>query len=127
MKTINTPEGKRNIPDWAEKGCMCVKNHRPMYVHTYPFALYNGAELWLCPNTYHQATTLLKIYQKLNGPPATPILCDFGYFPRGLIEMYWYQVLEAQDEYESYEAWKADQVVDDGSTDYFEEVKKHNV
>lgn len=96
-----------------------------MYVHPYPFAMYDGIELWLCPNTFHQANLLLKLYKQLNGPPDAETLRSFGFFPRGLVELYWQQVMEAQDEFESYEAWKAAQpVFDDGSTDYFDQVRE---
>lgn len=103
-RTIKTPSGPRLIPDWAQ--CYCVKQHRPKYIYPYPFALPSGDELWLCPNTYHQVTTLLGMYTTLDGPPKPSALMEFNYFPRNLIKMYWEQVMHAREDEASFEAWK---------------------
>lgn len=103
--TIQTPEGPRLLPDWAK--CHCVTRHSPNYIHPYPFALPDGTELWLCPNTFHQANTLLKLYTSLDGPPAKMVNVKFNYFVRSLLTYYWQQVLEARASEEEYEAWKA--------------------
>lgn len=107
MKTrIQTPDGPRTIPDWAE--CHCVTTHRPNYIHPYPFALPDGTELWLCPNTYHQATTLLNLYKQLDGPPkAHRVGPQFNYFVRSLLTLYWNQVLEARANEKAFKEWQA--------------------
>lgn len=121
--TINTPSGPRNIPDWAQ--CHCVSRHSPNYIHPYPFALPSGDELWLCPNTYHQATTLLAIYKKQDGPPAKREAIKFNYFVRSLIKLYWQQVMDEQVDIEAYLAWKESQRdEDDDDWGLFEAVKK---
>lgn len=102
--TVKTPEGLRVIPDWAR--CYCVSDHRPAYIHPYPFALPSGDELWLCPNTYHQATSLLNMYTSLDGPPALSAARSFNYFVRSLITMYWQQVLQAREDEQAFEVWK---------------------
>lgn len=102
--TIQTPDGPRLLPDWA--ACHCVSRHSPSYIHPYPFALPNGTELWLCPNTYHQANTLLKLYTGLDGPPEKRVCAKFNYFVRSLITYYWEQVLDARQSELEYEAWK---------------------
>lgn len=103
--TIQSPDGPRLLPDWAK--CHCVTRHSPNYIHPYPFALPNGIEMWLCPNTFHQANTLLKLYNSLDGPPAKTVCVKFNYFVRSLLTYYWQQVLEARASEEEYEAWKA--------------------
>lgn len=121
--TIQTPRGSRAIPDWAK--CHCVTRHSPNYIHPYPFALPSGDELWLCPNTYHQATTLLNIYTKLDGPPQPRIMGTFNYFVRSLMKLYWQQVLEDQQDIEAYLAWKESQKEDEEDDwGLFEAVKK---
>ena len=119
--TINTPSGPRVIPDWA--ACHCVSKHRPHYIHPYPFALPNGDELWLCPNTYHQTTTLLGLYKSLDGPPAGRTLAKFNYFVRSLITLYWQQVLEEQADAQAFEAWK-NSLKDEDDMDLFEDIKR---
>lgn len=106
--TVQTPDGPRLVPHWAK--CHCVTRHSPNYIHPYPFALPNGIELWLCPNTFHQANTLLKLYSSLDGPPEGRVAVKFNYFVRSLITYYWQLVLEARASDEEYEAWKASQV-----------------
>lgn len=86
MMKIKTPEGDRIIPVWAK--CYCVTRHTPTYIHPYPFALPDGRELWLCPNTFHQATTLRNIYTSLNGPPKG-LYNQYSSFVRQLVKMYW--------------------------------------
>lgn len=86
---IKTPAGDRIIPDWAT--CYCVTRHTPTYTHPYPFSLPNGRELWLCPNTFHQATTLRAIYENLNGPPRDSR--TYSSFVRQLVKMSWQQTL----------------------------------
>lgn len=99
--TINTPEGPRLIPEWAK--CHCVTRHSPNYIHPYPFALPDGTELWLCPNTYHQANTLLKLYKSLDGPPIAATTVKFNYFVRSLLTYYWQQELEARADLEEFQ------------------------
>lgn len=99
--TIQTPEGPRTVPDWAT--CYCVSNHRPHYIHPYPYALPSGDELWLCPNTFHQANTLLNLYMNLDGPPKGTTLVKFNYFVRSLITMHWQQLMEMKGDEE---AWR---------------------
>lgn len=118
-KIIQTPDGPRSVPDWAK--CYCVTRHSPQYIHPYPFALPSGDELWLCPNTYHQARTLLSLYQKYDGPPRSA--WTFNYFVRSLITMYWSQVLDEREDQAAYEAWKAE-YVSKGYMEMFDEVKK---
>lgn len=67
-RVIQTPNGPRGIPDWAK--CYCVSRHMPIYLHPLPWELPDGTEMWLCPNTHHQVTTLWKMYEKVDGPPA---------------------------------------------------------
>lgn len=88
MIRITTSEGARIVPEWAK--CYCVARHTPTYIHPYPFALPDGREIWLCPNTYHQATTLRGIYLKLNGPPKGQ-LREYSSFVKRLLKMYWQQ------------------------------------
>jgi hypothetical protein len=90
-------------------------------VHPYPFALPSGEELWLCPNTFHQANTLLELYKKFDGPPRSAY--TFNYFVRSLITLYWSQVLEEQEDEAEYQAWKAD-TDERGYPALFETVKK---
>lgn len=113
---VQTPDGPRLVPHWAK--CHCVSRHSPNYIHPYPFALPSGVELWLCPNTYHQANTLLKLYTSLDGPPAKNVAIKFNYFVRSLLTYYWQQVLEARASDEDYEAWKASQVVEEEDYEY---------
>lgn len=87
--TIQTPSGPRQIPDWA--ACHCVSRHTPSYAHPMPFVLPDSTEMWLCPNTHHQATTLLKVYRDLNGPPDFKTQLNFTVFVRGLIKLFWQQ------------------------------------
>lgn len=122
--TIQTPTGPRSVPDWAK--CHCVSRHSPNYIHPYPFALPSGDELWLCPNTYHQATTLLTIYKKQDGPPVPREFVRFNYFVRQLIKLYWQQILEEQVGIEAYEAWKLS-LVDEDDWGLFEAVKRVDV
>ena len=119
--TINTPSGPRVIPDWAK--CHCVSKHRPAYIHPYPFALPDGDELWLCPNTYHQVTTLLNMYKALDGPPKPMTAAKFNYFVRQLITMYWTQVLIQRQDEGNFQAWK-DSLRDDDDMDLFEDIKR---
>ena len=121
--TIQTPNGSRAVPDWAK--CHCVSRHSPNYIHPYPFALPSGDELWLCPNTYHQATTLLNIYKKLDGPPTKMEAIKFNYFVRQLIKLYWQQVLNEQQDIQAYTVWK-NSLRDDEEDDWglFEVIKK---
>lgn len=109
--TIQTKQGPRTIPDWAK--CYCVTRHTPNYIHPYPFALPNGEELWLCPNTYHQATTLKSLYEKLNAPPTGVEHAKFNYFVRALMRMYWQQVLENRQDEDSYSEWVSSQKQDE--------------
>ncbi len=104
--TIQTPDGPRQIPDWAN--CYCVSDHRPNFIHPYPFALPNGDELWLCPNTLHQAKTLLNLYVQLDGPPNGITAAKFNYFVRQLITLYWQQVMEFREDEAEFEQWKAE-------------------
>ncbi len=122
--TIQTPDGPRTVPDWAK--CHCVTRHSPNYIHPYPFALPSGDELWLCPNTYHQAKTLLGIYRKLDGPPTGVAHARFNYFVRSLIKFYWQQVMQDQASLESYADWKASQQDKDDWSNWglFEVIKK---
>ncbi len=122
--TIQTPNGSRAVPDWAK--CHCVSRHSPNYIHPYPFALPSGDELWLCPNTYHQAMTLLSMYKKLDGPPARRDVCKFNYFVRQLIKLYWQQILEEQVGIEAYNNWKKS-LVEEDDWGLFEAVKKVDV
>lgn len=119
--TIKTPKGVRVIPDWAK--CHCVSKHRPAYIHPYPFALPSGDELWLCPNTYHQATTLLNMYTSLDGPPKPLTVVKFNYFVRELITLYWQQILAHREDEFAFAAWKNSQR-DEDDLDLFEDIKR---
>lgn len=105
MKTvINTPKGPRTLPEWAK--CHCVSRHTPVYIHPLPFALPSGEELWLCPNTFSQANTLLGLYTKLSGPPSADTLVQFSQFTRSLIRLYWNQLMKQTQDMESFNEWK---------------------
>lgn len=119
--TVKTPSGPRVVPDWAM--CYCVSKHRPAYIHPYPFALPNGDELWLCPNTYHQATTLLGMYVSLDGRPKPLTLVKFNYFVRELITMYWHQALAQREDAQAFEAWKSS-MRDEDDMDLFDSIKR---
>ncbi len=122
---INTPDGPRTVPEWAF--CHCVTTHRPRYLHPYPFALPSGDELWLCPASYHQATTLLNMYLSLDGPPSTEALGSFNYFPRNLIKLCWQQIMEQRNDTEAFEEWKNSLKKDDDDDAYvglFEDIKR---
>lgn len=87
---IRTPDGyERTVPEWSK--CYCVTRHTPMYIHPYPYAFPDGREIWLCPNTFHQANTLWKIYNQLGGPPTGMTIIQYTSFVRQLIKLSWEQ------------------------------------
>lgn len=100
---INTPQGKRVVPPWSK--CYCVTRHTPTYLHPYPFALPDGRELWLCPNTYHQANTLLGLYRKLNAPPTGEQLRQYTTFVKNLLKLYWQLVVNERESGETPYRW----------------------
>lgn len=85
---LRLPDGSfREIPEWAK--CYCVTRHTPHYINPMPFVIADGTELWLCPNTHHQATTLMKLYKKFNGPPDLKTNNKFNFFVRQLLTLHW--------------------------------------
>lgn len=103
-RVINTPDGLRTIPDWSK--CYCVQRHTPTYIHPLPFSLPQGEELWLCPNAYSQAQTLLGLYERLEGPPEDKVIVQFSPFTRNLIRYYWNQVLNERREADFIKEWE---------------------
>lgn len=101
--TIRTADGVREIPSWAT--CYCVTRHTPKYIHPYPFVLPNGVEMWLCPNSHHQASTLLSLYNKHDGPPVRKIHEEFNYFVRELLKYYWQLELRKRADEQSHREW----------------------
>lgn len=93
-RVINTPEGPRTLPDWAQ--CYCVTRHTPTYINPLPFGLPNGDELWLCPNSYSQAMLLKSLYKKLNGRPELKVINKFSLFVQNLIALCWQQQLNKE-------------------------------
>ena len=83
-----------------------MTRHTPTYIHPLPFSLPTGEELWLCPNTYSQAATLLGVYRSLDGPPNAETLWKFSLFTRNLIKLYWKYELEDRREAEYIEEWQ---------------------
>lgn len=103
--TINTPVGPRYLPEWAK--CYCVTRHTPAYIHPYPFALPDGREIWLCPNTYHQITQLVKLYEKYSAPPGYKTKAKYTVFAQRLAKMYWDQILHQRKDEEQFNEWRA--------------------
>lgn len=124
--TIQTPSGPRQLPDHA--CCYCVSRHSPQYVHPLPFELPDGTEMWLCPNTHHQANTLLKIYQQLGTPPGHSTQKRFTVFVQRLIRMWWEEHQEQQrlgDEAREEERQRAEErEQDEAAMEAFERVRR---
>lgn len=95
-RTIDTPAGPRTIPDWAK--CYCVSRHTPNYIHPLPWSMPDGMEIWICPNSHHQATALWRIYNKLDGPPKFEVANQFNFFTNQLCKLSWQQKLREEAE-----------------------------
>lgn len=123
---IQTPDGPRAVPDWAR--CHCCSRHTPMYVNPLPWALPEGDELWLCPNTHHQISTLWKLYLKLDGPPNGITEMKFTFFVKQLGRYAWQQQLRLNQDFsaseEHREAVEAARDEDDRLQKLFQKVRR---
>lgn len=98
--TISTPSGTRQVPDWAK--CYCVVRHQPKYLHPYPFELPDGSEIWLCPNTFHQATMFKKKMLDSNMPLDLQNYPGVPTFVVNLMKHMWQMKLREEDIQDEY-------------------------